>query len=146
MLYGEDQWHQSQGQLAALGRPGDCNDADYSRHDSGCKACWCGKAHGPLARVDPTKGDLLLTAPCAVPGRLASRIPACLWPFLFDTDQPSHVACPVSETANSDSATFVRTRALKIGNAGQVAPIGKLSVVMVAIIAAVFLREKMSPI
>ena len=66
--------------------------------------------------------------------------------FLFDPDQPSHVARPVSENANSDSATFVRTRALKIGNAGQVAPIGKLSVVMVAIIAAVFLREKMSPI
>ena len=35
-------------------------------------------------------------------------------------------------------------RALKIGNAGQVAPIDKLSVVMVAIIAAIFLGEKMS--
>lgn len=40
----------------------------------------------------------------------------------------------------------MRTRALKIGNAGEVAPIGELSVVMVAIIAAVFLREKMSPV
>ena len=37
-------------------------------------------------------------------------------------------------------------RALKIGNASQVAPIDKLSVVLVAIIAAVFLGEKMSPI
>ena len=37
-------------------------------------------------------------------------------------------------------------RALKIGNASQVAPIDKLSVVMVAIIAAVFLGEKMSPV
>ena len=35
-------------------------------------------------------------------------------------------------------------RALKIGNASQVAPIDKLSVVLVAIIAAVFLGEKMS--
>jgi transporter family protein len=35
-------------------------------------------------------------------------------------------------------------RALKIGNASQVAPIDKLSVVMVAIIAAIFLGEKMS--
>jgi transporter family protein len=37
-------------------------------------------------------------------------------------------------------------RALKIGNASQVAPIDKLSVVLVAIIAATFLGEKMSPI
>ena len=37
-------------------------------------------------------------------------------------------------------------RALKIGNASQVAPIDKLSVVLVAIIAAVFLGEKMSQI
>ena len=37
-------------------------------------------------------------------------------------------------------------RALKIGNAAQVAPIDKLSVVMVAIIAAVFLGEKMAPL
>ena len=37
-------------------------------------------------------------------------------------------------------------RALKIGNASQVAPIDKLSVVLVAIIAAVFLGEKMSPL
>ncbi|MEP7241385.1 MAG: EamA family transporter [Devosia sp.] len=37
-------------------------------------------------------------------------------------------------------------RALKLGNAAQVAPIDKLSVVLVAIIAAVFLGEKMSPI
>jgi transporter family protein len=37
-------------------------------------------------------------------------------------------------------------RALKIGNAAQVAPIDKLSVVMVAIIAALFLGERMSPI
>ncbi|HEX4297960.1 MAG TPA: EamA family transporter [Devosia sp.] len=37
-------------------------------------------------------------------------------------------------------------RALKIGNAAQVAPIDKLSVVLVAIIAALFLGEKMSPI
>lgn len=35
-------------------------------------------------------------------------------------------------------------RALKLGNAAQVAPIDKLSVVMVAIIAAVFLGEKLS--
>ena len=37
-------------------------------------------------------------------------------------------------------------RALKIGNAAQVAPIDKLSVVLVAIIAAVFLGEKMAPL
>jgi transporter family protein len=37
-------------------------------------------------------------------------------------------------------------RALKIGNAAQVAPIDKLSVVLVAIIAALFLGERMSPI
>jgi transporter family protein len=37
-------------------------------------------------------------------------------------------------------------RALKIGQAAQVAPIDKLSVVMVAIIAAVFLGEKLSAI
>jgi transporter family protein len=37
-------------------------------------------------------------------------------------------------------------RALKLGNAAQVAPIDKLSVVLVAIIAAVFLGEKLSPI
>jgi transporter family protein len=37
-------------------------------------------------------------------------------------------------------------RALKLGNAAQVAPIDKLSVVLVAIIAAVVLGEKMSPI
>ena len=36
-------------------------------------------------------------------------------------------------------------RALKIGNAAQVAPIDKLSVVLVAIIAAIFLGERMSP-
>lgn len=35
-------------------------------------------------------------------------------------------------------------RALKLGNAAQVAPIDKLSVVMVAIIAALFLGEKLS--
>ncbi|HWA18501.1 MAG TPA: EamA family transporter [Devosia sp.] len=35
-------------------------------------------------------------------------------------------------------------RALKIGQAAQVAPIDKLSVVMVAVIAAVFLGEKLS--
>jgi transporter family protein len=37
-------------------------------------------------------------------------------------------------------------RALKLGNAAQVAPIDKLSVVLVAIIAALFLGEKLSPI
>ena len=37
-------------------------------------------------------------------------------------------------------------RALKIGNAAQVAPIDKLSVVMVAIIATLFLGEKLSPL
>lgn len=37
-------------------------------------------------------------------------------------------------------------RALKIGNAAQVAPIDKLSVVMVAVIAALFLGEKLSPV
>jgi transporter family protein len=37
-------------------------------------------------------------------------------------------------------------RALKIGNAAQVAPIDKLSVVMVAIIATAFLGEKLSPV
>jgi transporter family protein len=37
-------------------------------------------------------------------------------------------------------------RALKLGQAAQVAPIDKLSVVLVAIIAAVFLGEKLSPI
>lgn len=35
-------------------------------------------------------------------------------------------------------------RALKMGNASQVAPVDKLSVVLVAIFAAVFLGEKMS--
>ena len=35
-------------------------------------------------------------------------------------------------------------RALKIGNAAQVAPIDKLSVVMVAVFAALFLGEKLS--
>ena len=35
-------------------------------------------------------------------------------------------------------------RALKIGNAGQVAPIDKMSVVLVAIIATIFLGERMS--
>jgi len=35
-------------------------------------------------------------------------------------------------------------RALKLGNAAQVAPIDKLSVVLVAIIAALFLGEKLS--
>jgi len=36
-------------------------------------------------------------------------------------------------------------RALKLGQAAQVAPIDKLSVVLVAIIGAVFLGEKLSP-
>lgn len=37
-------------------------------------------------------------------------------------------------------------RALKLGNAAQVAPIDKLSVVLVAIIAAIFLGERLSAI
>ena len=37
-------------------------------------------------------------------------------------------------------------RALKLGHAAQVAPIDKLSVVMVAVIAALFLGEKLSPV
>ena len=37
-------------------------------------------------------------------------------------------------------------RALKLGNAAQVAPIDKLSVVMVAVIATLFLGEKLSPV
>ncbi len=37
-------------------------------------------------------------------------------------------------------------RALKLGNAAQVAPIDKLSVVLVAVIAALFLGEKLSPV
>jgi len=37
-------------------------------------------------------------------------------------------------------------RALKLGQAAQVAPIDKLSVVLVAIIAAIFLGEKLSPV
>lgn len=36
-------------------------------------------------------------------------------------------------------------RALKLGQAAQVAPIDKLSVVLVAVLAAVFLGEKLSP-
>ena len=36
-------------------------------------------------------------------------------------------------------------RALKLGNASQVAPIDKLSVVLVAVFGAVFLGEKLSP-
>ncbi len=36
-------------------------------------------------------------------------------------------------------------RALKIGNAAQVAPVDKLSVVLVAIFAVVFLGERLSP-
>jgi transporter family protein len=37
-------------------------------------------------------------------------------------------------------------RALKLGNAAQVAPIDKLSVVLVAIFSVVFLGEKLSPL
>ena len=37
-------------------------------------------------------------------------------------------------------------RALQIGKAAQVAPIDKLSVVLVAVIAALFLGEKLSPV
>jgi transporter family protein len=37
-------------------------------------------------------------------------------------------------------------RALQIGQAAQVAPIDKLSVVLVAVIAALFLGEKLSPV
>jgi transporter family protein len=37
-------------------------------------------------------------------------------------------------------------RALKLGNAAQVAPIDKLSVVFVAIFAAIFLGEQLSPL
>ncbi len=37
-------------------------------------------------------------------------------------------------------------RALKLGNAAQVAPIDKLSVVLVAVIAALFLGEKLSAV
>ena len=37
-------------------------------------------------------------------------------------------------------------RALKIGDASQVAPIDKLSVVLVAIFATVFLGERLSPV
>jgi transporter family protein len=37
-------------------------------------------------------------------------------------------------------------RALKLGQAAQVAPIDKLSVVLVAIIAAIFLGERLSPV
>ncbi len=37
-------------------------------------------------------------------------------------------------------------RALKLGNAAQVAPIDKLSVVLVAIFGVVFLGEKLSPV
>lgn len=37
-------------------------------------------------------------------------------------------------------------RALKLGEAAKVAPVDKLSVVFVAIIAAVFLGEKLSPV
>ncbi len=37
-------------------------------------------------------------------------------------------------------------RALALGNAAQVAPIDKLSVVLVAIFAAIFLGEKLSPV
>ena len=37
-------------------------------------------------------------------------------------------------------------RALKLGNASQVAPIDKLSIVFVAIFAAIFLGENLSPI
>jgi transporter family protein len=76
------------------------------------------------------------------------------------------------ENINSDFATFIRTviimisartwlflclsgvatgaswlcyfRALKIGNAAQVAPIDKLSVVLVAVFGAVFLGERLS--
>ena len=62
----------------------------------------------------------------------------------------------------SDFATFLRTlvvvsvlavgaswlayfRALKLGQASQVAPVDKLSVVLVAIFGAVFLGERLSP-
>jgi bacterial/archaeal transporter family protein len=37
-------------------------------------------------------------------------------------------------------------RALKLGNASQVAPIDKLSVVFVAVLGALFLGEKLSPV
>lgn len=36
-------------------------------------------------------------------------------------------------------------RALKLGNAGQVAPVDKLSVVLVAVFGALFLAERLSP-
>lgn len=37
-------------------------------------------------------------------------------------------------------------RALKLGDAARVAPLDKLSVVMVAVFAAVFLGERLSPV
>lgn len=62
------------------------------------------------------------------------------------------------ENINSDFATLVRTlsglatgaswicyfRALKLGDAARVAPIDKLSVVLVAVFAVVFLGERLS--
>ena len=61
-----------------------------------------------------------------------STIPARSWVFL------------VLSGLATGASWLCYFRALKLGNAAQVAPVDKLSVVLVAIFAAVFLGEKLS--
>ena len=77
---------------------------------------------------------LLTTAIVAVSGQLrsAGAIPRQTWLFLI-----------LSGLATGAS-WLCYFRALKIGDAARVAPIDKLSVVMVAIFAALFLGERLS--
>lgn len=76
------------------------------------------------------------------------------WAVAFATARPAALGAIASRTwiflVLSGLATGLSWlcyfRALQLGQASQVAPIDKLSVVLVAIIAAVFLGEKMSPL
>jgi transporter family protein len=78
---------------------------------------------------------------------------ACLAVFLFATDQFQAPGAISGRTYGflvlsglATGASWVcYFRALKIGNAAQVAPIDKLSVVLVAIFAVLFLGERPSP-
>jgi bacterial/archaeal transporter family protein len=77
----------------------------------------------------------------------------CLAAFLFATDQfqsPGAIsrrtyAFLVLSGLATGASWVCYFRALKLGNAAQVAPIDKLSVVLVAIFAVVFLGERPSP-
>lgn len=76
----------------------------------------------------------------------------CLTAFLFATDQfqsPGSISGRtygflVMSGLATGASWVCYFRALKLGNAAQVAPIDKLSVVLVAIFAAVFLGERPS--